>query len=368
MDAGGVLMRMTTVLALMAALMMMAIVTTTTMMTEAAPTCGFEQLAERGGRTRRDIVSGLTPTVDSRFAFPSDDSSADVAPSKCTVKDDVASIFGIGYSECYSPEVTAHYSNLESWPDTTLKVKFKTITNDTGTGFVTQDDFEHALGLLNSSYANAGISFTGDADFVASQTIFDSMVNTAGYTSSNLFGVLDPLSQVLGIDQDLETRDVHSYIVVLKLDMSEIVGVCVPETGMLSARAQVLKDASGVPDWWGNICFLDYRWFSVRGINALADARSNGLYTIHEMGHSLGLLHTFQAAAYKFANGACVAPDYVGSSCFAEDDSFENGDYIADTAVMVSSTVASPGGSIFDNATCMAGPRYPGHCNGNPFA
>ena len=60
------------------------------------------------------------------------------------------------------------------------------------------------------------------------------------------------------------------------------------------------------------------RWFAVPANNPDAETLSNGLYTVHEMGHSLGLLHTFQAAAYTFQGSACTKPSYVSSSCFAE--------------------------------------------------
>lgn len=101
-----------------------------------APTCGLDNVRSASQhrpaakqRTRRAGTS-LTPTVDARFHYPSQSEPEDtVLPGVCTVKDDLIGIFGVGYSECYSPEATRQYGSLESWPSTDLKVTFKTFTD-----------------------------------------------------------------------------------------------------------------------------------------------------------------------------------------------------------------------------------------------
>ena len=50
-----------------------------------------------------------------------------------------------------------------------------------------------------------------------------------------------------------------------------------------------------------------------------------------------------------------------------EQDSYVNGDFVSDTAVMVAATVSGSGSAVYDTDTCSAGPQYPMTCSNTPF-
>eukprot|EP00049_Salpingoeca_infusionum_P027790 m.34335 g.34335 ORF g.34335 m.34335 type:complete len:532 (-) comp9758_c0_seq1:288-1883(-) len=323
--------------------------------------CGLEAFTEQLLHDRLQRRATTTPSADTRVAF-----FDTISPPSCTTQDQVISSFGAGFSECFVPEVTDAYKGATDWPSAVLKSKVYSIRSSSAS-LVTAGEIDDIMDITNDIFSSADISFNYTTEFVTNNTLYAEMESDP-ISVATLGAWYTTLQQQFNIPQDLSQRNQHSYIFVVNMDVSSLAGVCFPDFQQLDNRPPTDQTRSSVPSTLGALCIVDYRYFLNSAQHARAAPESLGLTLAHELGHALSLMHTFQATPFYF-NGQCrVDGISAPNSCLVtEESSFLNGDFIADTGLIVSKTSEGPSGSseaqLFDTTTCTPGPFYPTTCS-----
>eukprot|EP00730_Choanoeca_flexa_P020280 TRINITY_DN9913_c0_g1_i2.p1 TRINITY_DN9913_c0_g1~~TRINITY_DN9913_c0_g1_i2.p1 ORF type:complete len:554 (+),score=73.91 TRINITY_DN9913_c0_g1_i2:2-1663(+) len=352
----------------------------------AHPHCGFDDLpsvrivindSQPSSVRRRNSNANNQNFADTRFKVPSRNTPL-VRTSDCT-RFDANENLGFGYSECFIPEVVEAYSRVQSWPKVDLRTRIIALEDDNGNKYVTDAQINTAMTAISAEFESvANITFAQERSIVQADSVYkkyDTLNNGAGIGISDLASYVNDLSRVVTIQATGRQRTYHSYILIAKLDIRTLFGICFPEIMMLEIRPAAQQ--SQLSSVLGNICFVDYRYF-LGAAQPGAAADSQGKIAIHELGHSLGLLHPHAGVDFEaniFSSPTCLSGGARDAKCRVAADKlndFATGDMLSDTAPIpnmyfVSNGTSGSAAASYNTATCQPGASFPADCSNRRF-